>query len=341
MIFVAGIRKLNLEGFSEKFRLIIGVIEGGSDWLIWAIDDPSLYLWVLSEEELLLRIQEGLHVSGILPLNVKKRNLLISPLKLMQLDIDDLRSIVKGENDTDRILEEYSLRTRDDLNKGLAFLVQLKVREHLIFQVMSLADQLRIFNLSQTDSNIGDAGLDQEAAAFAVDQAQTPGEFADRYRFYLAVQEKLSASGSKSARKSRAQSAWDTLAPLCNGLLETFSFNIGTYTQVRAIDIASNIGSRRSGGFKIGFLCKSAAICNIMKYSGFTDQKGAEARKIIQTYMDRAEEIIKNGEHEEIRLSQDGMTRSFRFEKSGGNAVVDLDAWGIVTLESCQPGLKE
>ena len=339
MIVVAGHKMEQLTDFSDAFAMITGIIADAEEWLTWALSVPAGHFWlsVRTEGELLSRMLEGLHGTSLLMLNQKGQELWIHPVKLMDLgsskNLPKLEKIINGEKGYKQILKNLGLMTLDDLTTGFRFLDSLGVSDALVFQIMTLADQIKIVQLRQETEKGGiDEPLQKEAADFAVKNAQTPAEFCAGFRFYLAAQKK-GADGPQSteARQQKAVDAWSVLSPLCNPLLETFVFKRDAYWET----LADSIKACLLNGFRLGFLSKPAAMCNIMRNSAYTCQKSAEAKTIIAEYLTCVRETVEKGELKTIRLSQDGLTRSYVFSKSGACASVAVDAWGIVTLTSC------
>jgi hypothetical protein len=343
LIFIGGKLYSNGPDFSDRFRLISGMISGATQWLNWAINDKDFWLSVSSEEELLSRIQEGLHGSGLMCID--ELDLLVNPLRLAQMNDKDLEVIAQKENPGNdekvkNVLDANGLKTRENLDMGIKFLEELEIAENLIFRIMPLSDQIRIFDLlkgnqplkSKTDAY---KKTQKEAADFALLDAQTPLEFSDRYQFYFAAIEKAKKNAGAAGKLKILTDAWDNLSRLCNRLLETFSFNRKPYNR----DLVPEIRNSILNGFKIGFLSKASAIKNIMMYTSYISETGNEAEVIIDEYMTETEDLIRQGNLDRFTISQDGMIRSFVFIESTGSdkkATVNVDALGVVTISSCQ-----
>lgn len=345
MIFVAGRKMDRLEDFPEAFQLVAGIIGDASDWLLWALSVPAERFWlsVRTGEELLTRMLEGLHGTALVSIDNKGQGLLVHPRKLMEIGNGDgvrkLEKIIAGEKGFRNILQAKGLMTQDDLQAGGRFLEKLGVDDNLTFQVMTLADRIQISALGREMETRGvRERLQKEAAGFALRSSLTPGEFGAGFRYYLAFAGKHAGIPNKrDARETGAGEVWEILSPLCNGLLETFSFARDYYWET----LADSIKASLLNGFALGFLSKPAAICNIMKHSPYTHQEKTEAEMIITNYLTTARRTAEKGTLKTIRLSQDGLVRSYVFSEAGVNAVIDVDAWGIVTLSSCAPAMVQ
>lgn len=339
MIYVADGNIKRLDDLSESFVAISKLINNASQWLQWAFSEPARVfdLSVRNEGELLTRMLEGLHGTALVKIDNHDQGLLVHPLKLMELTkgksgVKPIEAILKAEDGYRDILKDNNLLTRTDLKDGMTFLKGLGVDKSLIFQNITLADQILLVQLHKSlkHRKINDT-QSKEAAQFAIDLAQTAGEFGDCFNFYLAVWEKLANTcRTKETRKQKAHKTWRTLTPLSYSLLETFSFSREFIWEKLFTEIKSCL----LNGFQPGFISLPKAICHIMAHTPYTNQAGDEAREIITQSMDLVNDTIVKGIHQDIRLSQDGLTRSYTFMQSNIRTILEVDTWGIVTLAS-------
>jgi hypothetical protein len=339
VIFVAGRKMEKWDQFTEVFQMICTTIVDGEEWLTWALSAPSAQFWlsVRGEGELLSRMLEGLHGTALIKLNGKGQGLWVHPMKLIELgndkDQQNLKNIINAEKGFKSILKDHGLMARSDLLAGLRFLADLGVNDDLVFQIMTLADQIKIARLQQEVEKRGtDGATAKEAADFALQYVQTPAEFSAGFRFYLAVQKKFAGKLENiDARRAKTTEIWELLSPFCNGLLETFAFSREVYWE----SLAGQIKACLLSGFKLGFLSKAAALGAIMNHTPYYDQKDTAAESIVADYLAVARQTIEMGDLTSINLSQDGLSRSYVFSRSGVSSTVAVDAWGIVTLTAC------
>src|SRR5690606_40096552 len=120
----------------------------------------------------------------------------VSTEKQHQIDKDDLR--VLSDKNTDpavarHLLVRYELAGGRQLKKLDAFLGKIAVKDHPLFNKVNLSTLLSVQARLKGEANhrTVELALMQEAAAFAIEQAQTPADFATRYQFYLCCAKKL------------------------------------------------------------------------------------------------------------------------------------------------------
>ncbi len=331
----------NVGAFSHKFRLISDMIVGGSEWLRAAIANTNDRYGVRTEAELLMRIQEGLHATGLIV--VHRLDLLVDPLKLWNLAEEDLALLAtaKKKDSVKDILKKYGLMDFKHLGQGLEMIDRLDVLDKPPFRIMSLFERLCLLELAnEADLNgsgsILEPDVQKDAAGFAVEDAQSAKEFVDRFRFFTAVVDKFS-TGPKKVRKKRVQVAWEDYWPLCDGLMETFSLGNG----YESMDLSMEIKDRVSGGQRVGFLTKTSAMCNLMRNTGLKSEEQLQAQGLIASYMNTASGLVAAGSLEKTEIFQDGTLRlNFvsSLSKAGGVAKIDIDKRGTVTLDSCFTG---
>ncbi len=342
MIICAG-EHLKKESGSDEFWLIMDAIEGANQWLKWALESRSFSLSVWKPEELLTRIQEGLHGPALM--NLPESGLLVHPYRLSQLSKDDLPLILKVSNTVNKqklkkTLKQNGLYTIDDFDKGLQFLENLDVKENIIFKVMSVADQIQLYELSQLKyKNIAEllssGEIQKESADFAVSTAQSCSEFVSRYIFFMASLEKYPESSNKtSTRTKQAQVAWDNLSDYCNCLLETFSLGKSFYNNEQII--ASEISNSILNGFDIGFQSKATAMNNVLRFTDYGAESNNDIPAIIKKYQTDIKNVIRQGKIDKVVVSQDGRSQSYVYLISKSKVIVNVDTLGIVTVAYCK-----
>lgn len=127
---------------------------------------------------------------------IEAQDLYVSTEKQHQIDKDDLRALSNKNTESGharQLLARYELTGGRELEKLDAFLKKIGVKDHPLFNKMNLSALLDLHALlnSGTDYRTVDNVLTQEAAAVAIKQAETPGDFAARYLFYLCCAKKL------------------------------------------------------------------------------------------------------------------------------------------------------
>ena len=334
-------------GIHEPGRLVLELIDGGSEWLDWAMKAPQALYHFDDETALVAGVQAGLHASPFLLL--RKRGLMVSPATLMTLSRADLKALAQGEQPgngkaatarADKVVSDHKLVTQADLADGATFLTELKVAGEPVFQFMGFGDRLAIHRLFQVSirSDAPSEALQQEAAAFAIVQSQTPLEFADFYLAYLQYVAALAAKGTQPAdraeRAALVETAVYTLRPLLFHALECPRVDGPTAPW----EVSTAVQEWLMMGRQLGFSRLSQGVQQVIAYSGFAGQDDPdEAEGIVGAYLAGAQALLASQELGPGRIGQDGASYSYHVESSSTQADIALGADGIVTLSSFRP----
>lgn len=209
-------------------RLSLAFIDGGREWLAWAIAQTTARYDFADETLLVGEVQMGLHATrlALLP----NLQLWVSPIKLMTLGLPNLRVLAQAEGGDDsavvaaqvgKIFADHQLATCTDLAAGTALLAELGLSTAPLFQAMDFDDRLALWRLARLSPPSSDLSpeLRQEAATFAAAQARTAQEFCDYFRVYLdCAADRLSATPTQ--RAEAASTALKALLPLLFGTLD-------------------------------------------------------------------------------------------------------------------------
>jgi len=341
-ISVAGRPLQSIDGLSEPARLVLGLIDGGRQWFAWAIGNPRARYGFDDEAALVAGVQSGLHASPLLLL--PKIALIVGPARLMSFDPGDLRAVAEAESGeagapnaakVARILAAEGLVTQSDLAGGPAFLAEIGVADAPVFQCPSFDDRLAIRDIA-SESTAGDPktrALQREAAAFALAQGRTPQEFADYYQAYLAAAAGA-ARATPAARTALVRSAVETLLPLLFGALDCPRVD---GLPAAPWQVGPVVDEWLMTGRIIGFARLSLAVQQVIANGGFAQQTGEDARRIVNAYLGAAQALLRSAPLGEGLPGQDGMSRSFRVERDGEQAILHLGADGTIALASYRP----
>lgn len=328
----------NRAGLSNLGRLALAFIDGGTEWLDWAINDAVSRYDFPDESTFVADVQQGLHLSrlALLP-NLK---LMVSPVKLMTLGVDDLRTLANAETGNDsalvaaqvkRILASHRLVTQDQLAAGPAFLTELGVADAPVFQFMGFEESLAIqglLDLPEADS-ASDPDLRTEAAAFAVQQARTVPEFADYYRTYLIYATKIGAQGdTPGERTEKAQAAVQTLLPQLFGCLDCPLVS----GLVAPAEVGAAVTNWHRRGRQIGFARLSEGVLQIVRNTGFKDETDGAARMIVNSYLTTAQSLLSSVPLQRGIMGQDGASCVFPLENTDQEAELQLGSTGTISL---------
>lgn len=314
-------------------RQCLAFIDGGTQWLAWAIQSPGVRYDFPDESSLLDEVQQGLHGSrlALLP----QLELRVSPVKLMTLSPTDLGTLAQAEaGDTgsvvkaqlQRIFRDNALYTASDLAAGRSLLTQLKVDGAGVFQSLDLEESLALRQLA-AEAPPADVtpALQQEAAAFAVEQARTPLEFCDYYRFYLACTSTITAVDE---RAHAAASALQTLLPQLFTTLDC--------PQVQGLpspnEVERSVAEWLARGRQIGFARLSLAAQQIVQHTRYRgDGDDQAASDAIRLYLQSAHAFLAANRPSRGVLGQDGSSCVFTMQNDALAALLQVNG-GIISL---------
>jgi hypothetical protein len=336
----------------EKVRQVLVLIEGGREWLDWAIVEPREIFQFPGYEALVEGVQAGLHNAFLMLLT--RLGLLVGPGKLFRLPENVLTAIYEWELDggtssqkkvLQNILQRYGLWTQSELAAASHFLVDHGVDGASVFQVLSLQDQISFLHLlNDPDTPLGRVPneLTTEATKFGVRHADNPEEVIDYLLFFLATVEKLGfetttkGGVSKDEKKrlwNRAQGILEELRRHVPDLLRSLVFPEVPSPEELELGLASWIGL----GNVLGFRRLSAAVSQVYQYSDLRQQTGAEMRRIIDAYISRAQRFLAAHRPKPGVLLQNGASWYYEIEGAGGRAVLMLGNDDSLTLKQFIP----
>lgn len=325
---------------SPLARLALAFVDGGTEWLRWAIAEPAVNYQFPDETSLVAQVQQGLHASrmALLP----QLQLLVSPVKLMTLGEVDLRTLARAESgdassvtaaQVRNILSTHHILSATELAAARAFLGQLGVASAPLFQALDFADCLALYELMcmPTPGGADASALQAEAAAFAVQQARTPLEFCDYCQVYVQRAERAGLlSASPQQRQAAAAAAVQTLAPLMFGALDC--------PQLEGLPSPAEVGRAVSNwltrGRAMGFARVSQGVQQLVQNSSYQGQAADAARAILNQYLQAAQAFLVNQRPSQGLMGQDGVTCLFPMESNGQQAQLLLGANGVISLRS-------
>lgn len=339
-VIVAGKLIQKSESLSELARQALAYIDGGPQWLDWALPNPLVCYEVADETTLLAEVQQGLHASPMTLLPAL--GLWVSPVKLMSLGSANLRTLGQAETgdtsasvvqQTQRILADHHLVTAQQLWGADDFLQELGVATAPVFQALNFNDRVAVHALAAMPlGQDGDdpAQLRHEAAAFAVQQARTVPEFCDYYQVYLAQSKKMKAlSGPASTRAELGNQAVQTLLPLAFGAMDCPQLPDRLPSPDEVEKCLRNWLAR---GQKLGFASLSQVVLQMVTRSIFSTETGAEARRLFDLYISTAQSFLGGNRLKESRLGQDGASLTFTLRNATQEAQLHVSADRLLSL---------
>ena len=337
-VSVAGRLVQSVEVLSSLGRLSLAFVDGGLEWLAWAVADLDVHHEFPDETALADQVQRSLHGSpfALLP----ALQLMVSPVKLMTLGLADLRLLARAEGgDTSavveaqvrKILAEQRLVTQAELASGPALLAALDIAASPLFQAMDFDSGLALSQLATETPPA--ASLRREAAVFAVAQARTPQEFCDHYRVFLDLAAPR-VSASLEQREAAATATLQVLRPQLFGALD--GPRIHGLPSPRDVDAV--VGDWLSQGRQVGFARLSLAVQQIVRHAACQGETGDGVLQVVRPYLQSAKDFLAAGHVSTGRMGQDGATCSFLREAGHLQAELQVNDRGFISLGHFQAG---
>lgn len=328
-------------GLSERCRLVLRFIDGGVEWLNWAVLDPAVSYAFPDESEMLAEIQSGLHANRFTLLRELK--VMIGPAKLMTMNEAELRILaraelkekdVKSTFHTHRLLQAQGILTQSDFENGTAYLRELGVLPDPMFQFMTYEDLKAAYELfsdfvRQDDE---DLAIEKEAAVFGAEQGRNPREFADYFRVYIGLTNKTGLAKT-SDRLRQAEIAVQALAPNLFGQLNCPEVD----GLVHPKEVAEAIEVWLGWGNSVGFARLSAGVREIVLNTAYSGETGHAARGFVDHYVAGSQRLLSAAHVHRGLMAQDGATCTFPIEHHSHEAEIQLDPLGIISLSSFKP----
>ncbi|MDQ0462816.1 hypothetical protein QO010_000564 [Caulobacter ginsengisoli] len=331
-LIIAGRPLEQADGLSETARTVLGLIDGGVNWVQWAIQAPNANYAFADETALVQGVQAGLHGrdAAFLP----TLGLTVGPGRLMTLGLAQLTALAKAESSgkvpatARKILAAAGLLTAADLAAGTAWLAGQGIADAAVFAGADLTDRIALADLAAADK--AEPALGREASAFAIAEARTPGEFADYRRLYLALAARPGAT-TPGERQALARSSLDLLLPWMFTALDTPRISPVAWSEV-----GPALEDWMRQGRRLGFHSAAAGARQICENTAFAPDTN-EAAALISSYLAGAAAVISTGPLPPAALGQDGQALSFRIEQGGKVAELSVSALGDLALENFQP----
>ncbi len=234
---------------------------------------------------------------------------------------------------TQRIMVDHHLVDAQQLSSAGNFLQELGIASAPVFQALDFNDRIAVYELAAVAlGQDGDnpAQLRQEAAAFAVQQARTVPEFCDYYQVYLAHAKKMNALGGTAAiREQLASDVVQTILPLAFGAMDCPQLpnRLPSPTEVEQC-----LRDWLARGHKLGFASLSQAVLQMVTQTIFTNETGAEARRLFELYLSTAQAFLGGNRLKEGRLGQDGSSLIFTLHNGKQQAQVHVSADRLLSL---------
>ncbi|WP_260986230.1 hypothetical protein [Bordetella genomosp. 13] len=329
---------------SASARSCLSLIDGGLQWLQWAIQSPVQHFRLPDETQMLCTVQQGLHGDPLCLLPVSE--LLVSPAKLMTMDSNDLQTLTSVEaqgraqqdpvldNQLANVLSRHNLVCRADIAALLTWLEQLGVGACPVFQCLSIDDARALIELMRsapstlsTDAAEPPSTPPQTlaAAAFAVEEARTPLEFVDYMRFYLVLAARDLAD--------QAQALLHATLPALFGSLECPQLR-GLPTPEAVMKVVRDWYAQSR---QLGFSRLSLAALRLVQRTDYPKKGESDPRTALWRYTTAAQILLSSIADVTARMGQDGSTCTYQMSRGTQSAVLCLDRHGVISLDDFVP----
>ncbi|MDH1660962.1 MULTISPECIES: hypothetical protein [Stenotrophomonas] len=335
-VFIAGRSIPQANQISQPCRHVLQFIDGGEQWLKWAMESHE-HRYAFSDEGTMLDgVQQGLHGSRMTWL--PRLGLQVGPIKLLSLGASDLGALRNMEfdeetrlshNEAQRVLDKHQLLTNTDLGASRAFLAAIGAAAAPLLQQLDFRESLALHQLAG-EVGMPATGRDDlaDAAHFALLHARRPIEFADYFRFYQRVS---AGGGSREHRLAHATRALQQVLPILFGFLDGPQLpQLPSPEQVREAIDASLAANRQIGYARISLAAQQMAAC----FDNDPDllQDDSRLREAVRWQLRDAQEFLNEHPVSRGRLGQDGASVQFPIDGSRAKAVVQVED-NVITLQ--------
>lgn len=325
-LMIAGRSIVHPRQLSTLGQRVLSLLDGGTQWVQWAIDSGVHRYYFAEEGSLLQDVQQGLH--GARMAWLPQAGLQIGPVKLLSLgqqDIDTLRRIEAGEDghplslDFHDLLSRHALLTNTALQAYHPFLASIGVADAPLFQQLDFHESLALCQLASEEGTAMASEVPRaEAADFALANARRPIEFCDYYRFYHTV---LHTADSAEQRRLDAMSTLQLLLPNLFEMLD--GAQLTHLPTPKEVDQAINttLASGRAVGFaRLSLAAQQLSIDLPPAHLG--EQAVAEYARC---RMRDVQALLGSHRVHSSRLGQDGASMHCLIEGADGHAVVQVE----------------
>ncbi len=336
-LFVAGRSILHPRQLSTLGQRVLFLLDGGVQWVQWAIASGMHRYQFGDEGSLLDAVQQGLH--GARMAWLPQAGLQIGPITLLSLgqeDLDTLCRIEAGEDDAplrlrfQDLLSRHALLTNTALQGFRPFLAGIGVADAPLFQQLDFHESLALCHLaSEQATATASDGTRAEAAGFALANARRPIEFCDYYRFYR------TAPHTADDAEERQLDATHTLHLLLPHLFEMLDRPQLTHLPAPG-EVEQAINATLASGRTVGFSRISLAAQQLS--IGLPPARLAEQAVVehARCRMRNAQALLGGRRVNSGRLGQDGASMRCLIEGADGHAVVQVED-NSITLARYSP----
>lgn len=240
-----------------------------------------------------------------------------------------------------QVLSRHSLVTDAALASGEAWLAKLDIAQAAVLLDLDLETRLALCALASGPETVRVSAVEKEAAIFAAGRGQSPIEFVDYYRTYIALARRSASALSTPAKRAAAvQSVLAAMTPWLFSAMDCPS----VARLVSPAEVAQVVSTWLDQGRRLGFARFSAAARQIAEHADVLGEDGKIDPVAIKVAIDRqwakVDTLLARVPVERGRMGQDGVSAAFAVADAGGEARLVLRA-GLITLDEYIPEPRE
>jgi hypothetical protein len=363
MVFLDGNPVYHINKFGNRFQAILSMIPGGTEWLLWAMQDRIMPpCTVKVESELLELIQQGLHADGYIRF-ITFRAQLRKILTLSEEDIEWLSNVRGTSDDTDKFLQNllgrYNLLSYEDLENVKVFTANDNITRKDLFQSLSFSDKLSLSAFSRSlismpvvaksrktassvnpdvnkktassvNPDVNKKTTDTYAFVFAQQpQTATVGEFIDLFAFYKTVSKTIASENvTLQVQDNEIRNYYTQLQSLVNYLLYTPCVGAGYSERAIRYGLKELAESNRF----VGYITGASAVRNLAENINFSNLNASTLQEQIESYLSAIRAAIISTPATKGVISQDGGLITYRIENHNALVFVGADSSGNIFL---------
>ncbi len=322
----------NIADLGNRCQTILAMINGGPDWLRWAIGNSTMPVCQAdSESELLLLIQQGLHSDDMLHFNTFR----VSIKKLLSMpdaDLEQLAIIRNTDFDTEANLRPLLIRNDlvdyADIGSVTGFVQNQQLENDKLFKCPAFNDMLALAAFVK-QLPVTEEQEFQQALLFAQKNAATAGEFIDLYNFFMfAVNNVLPAGLSPLIQTNEVSQLYSRLIPLVFNLLFTSTVGAGKSEMTIRENMQKIILSSRF----IGYATCAAAAANLVQNINLLGQDETSVKIQAESYLTTIRNQVSLVPAPRGLLSQDGLFITYKYEDDTALTEIAVSSSGSISL---------
>lgn len=330
MIYLNEVRINHLAELTVRCNTILGLIQGGIDWMHWAIADNAMTACrAQSENELLTIVKLELDADLMIQMNSLK----LSLHKILSMSDADLNLLARVTGTTldnttslSPLLARNNLLSYADLDEAIQF---ARAQESVLFKVVSFAELVTLTTLVKNLQGMEEQAKHQ-ASDFAQTHASTISGFADLFNFFTtALNDNPSSDSNLNLDSSLVISRYTALRPIVYQFL--FTPNVGE-RQSEAI-VRQNLPQVIASSRFIGYQTMTSAILNLSRNISFNKLDSDSLKTQAETYLTAIKKQLSMMTAGEGTYSQDGGLITYTYDSDTAHILIGVDVNGNVFIQ--------